>query len=164
MSILLILSSLALPSFRAMRHQMQVRNTTHEFASWLALARSEAIMRRTGRVVMCVASSDKACDQQGDWRKGWLLFHDLNGNARLDAEDTVIRYSPGLPLGLRATGNTPVARYVAYVPSGRTLLVSGGLQMGTWSFCHEHSQTVGRQLVLNAAGRVRMAHWTPDSC
>lgn len=164
MAVTVVLSSLALPSLRSMYHPLQVRNTAHEFASWLAAARSEAIMRRNGRVVMCIASSDQGCDSLGDWRKGWLMFHDINGNAQLDTSDTVIRYSTGLPGGLHARGNTPVARYVAYMPSGRTLLVSGGLQMGTWSFCHENSETAGWQVVLNAAGRTRMTRWTPDAC
>jgi type IV fimbrial biogenesis protein FimT len=164
MAIAAILSSLALPALRSMYHPLQVRNTAHEFAAWLAMARSEAIMRRNGRVVMCIASSDQGCDPIGDWRKGWLMFHDLNGNAQLDAQDTVIRYSIGLSEGLHAKGNTSVTRYVAYVPSGRALLVSGGLQMGTWSFCHEYNDTTGWQVVLNATGRARMARWTPDDC
>lgn len=147
-----------------MFYPLQVRNTAHEFASWMAMARSEAIKRRRGRVVLCVANSITACDDQGDWHNGWLLFHDMNENAQLDAEDTVIRYQSKLSDGLIVRGNTHVASYVAYVSSGRTLLVSGGLQVGTLSVCHQQVLTAGWQVILSATGRVRLARWKPDQC
>ncbi|MDZ4187886.1 MAG: GspH/FimT family pseudopilin [Hydrogenophaga sp.] len=159
-----VLSLAAVPALRAMFFPLQVRNTAEEFSSWMSMARSEAIKRRHGRVVVCVASSIDACDAQGDWQKGWLLFHDVNGNSELDLEDTVIRYQSKLPEGLIIRGNTHVASYISYVSSGRTLLVSGGLQVGTLSFCHQKSVTAGRQLVLSATGRVRLVRWTPDIC
>lgn len=164
LTIAVVLSLAAVPSLYAMFYPLQVRNTAHEFASWMAMARSEAIKRRRGRVVMCVASSIDSCDEQGGWQKGWLLFHDMNGNAQLDLEDTVIRYQSKLSDGLIIRGNTHVANYVAYVSSGRTLLVSGGLQVGTLSLCHQRSETSGWQVILSATGRVRLARWTPDPC
>ena len=164
MAVAVAVSLMVVPSFHAMFHRLQVRTAVDEWVSWMAMARSEAIKRRHGRVVICIASSQVRCDEQGDWQNGWLMFHDLNGNARLDAEDTVIRYGAARTPRLRAWGNTHVRRYVSYVSSGRTLLVSGALQVGTWSFCHRDSATVGWQVVLSATGRARVAPWEPVGC
>jgi type IV fimbrial biogenesis protein FimT len=165
MAIAIILGLTAVPSLSSVLKQMQVRNAAQEFASWTAMARSEAIKRRQGRVVMCVASSIDACDKHGNWHMGWLLFHDLNGNSQLDAEDAVIRYQSALAEGLSIRGNTHVAHYVAYSSAGRASLVSGGLQMGTWSFCHLQSPSTTRwQLVLSATGRVRMVSGVSPVC
>lgn len=164
LALAVFLALAAAPSLSAWRAALQVRLAVDEFASWMAMARSEAIKRRRGRVVLCVAPSPTACQPLGGWRQGWLMFHDVNGNAQMDVEDTLIRYQPGGDGGLKITGNTHVARYIAYTPSGRTLLVSGALQVGTITFCHPDSGAPGRQLVLSATGRVRLARSTSASC
>jgi type IV fimbrial biogenesis protein FimT len=164
LSVAVVLALAAAPSLDALRYQLQVRLAVDEFASWMAMARSEAIKRRQGRVVMCPAASSAACKQLGGWGQGWLMFHDLNGNAILDAEDTVIRYQGADGRGLIVTGNTHVVRYISYTPAGRTLLVSGGLQVGTITFCHPESRAPGWRLILSATGRVRLARSTSVVC
>ena len=72
-----ILAMVAVPSLSAAFYELQVRSAAHEFAAWMTLARSEAIKRRQGRVVVvvCAASSTSAtCAIGGGWRNGWLLF------------------------------------------------------------------------------------------
>lgn len=156
-----ILVMVAVPSLSAAFYELQVRSAAHEFAAWMTLARSEAIKRRQGRVVMCAASSTSAtCATGGGWRNGWLLFHDVNGNAQLDGGELVMRSQSGLSQQLLIRGNSHVANYVSYVPSGQTLLVSGAIQVGTFSFCHPRG-IQGWQVVLSATGRVRMAKWLP---
>lgn len=159
-----LLTLAVIPSLQAVRHQLQVDQTTQEFVSWMAMARSESIKRRRGRVVMCVAQSAAACHARGDWSQGWLMFHDLNGNARVDPGDVVIRYQAGLAPGLSVTGNVQVARYLSYAPSGRALLVSGGFQAGTITFCQLKSDTRGWQVVLSGVGRARMVRSPPGAC
>ena len=91
-----ILVMVAVPSLSAAFYELQVRSAAHEFAALMTLARSEAIKRRQGRVVMCAASSGATCATGGGWRNGWLLFHDVNGNAQLDAGELVMRTQSGL--------------------------------------------------------------------
>ena len=91
-----ILVMVAVPSLSAAFYELQVRSAAHEFAAWMTLARSEAIKRRQGRVVMCAASSSATCATGGGWRNGWLLFHDVNGNAQLDGGELVMRSQSGL--------------------------------------------------------------------
>ncbi len=71
-----------------------------------------------------------------------------------------MRSQGGFSPQLLIRGNSHVANYVSYVPSGQTLLVSGAIQVGTFSFCHPRG-IQGWQVVLSATGRVRMAKWLP---
>jgi type IV fimbrial biogenesis protein FimT len=155
-----ILITVAVPSLGSVFYELQVRSAAHEFAAWMTQARSEAIKRRQGRVVVCATSSGTTCTASGGWLNGWLLFHDVNGNAQLDGEELIMRHQNGFSQQLLIRGNSHVAHYVSYAPSGQTLLVSGAIQVGTFSFCHEKG-TQGWQVVLSATGRIRIAKWSP---
>jgi len=58
------------------------------------------------------------------------VFHDINNNAVLDEEESVIHARPALPDGFRVTGNGPVSRYIAYTPTGATKLISARFRQG----------------------------------
>jgi type IV fimbrial biogenesis protein FimT len=164
LAVVAVLITVALPPLQIMAQRLRIGNAAQEFASWTSMARSEAIKRRRGRVVLCVASTPLACNTQGDWQQGWLMFHDVNNNAQLDPEDTVIRYQSALSSGLVIRGNNHVSRYISYTAVGRTFLISGALQLGTVTICHEGGDVAGWQAVLSATGRVRLVRWVPDVC
>jgi type IV fimbrial biogenesis protein FimT len=56
-----------------------------------------------------------------------------------------------------ATGNTTVGRYVSFGASGRSLLLNGGFQAGTITFCESGANAKeGWLLVVNAVGHARL--------
>lgn len=163
-AIALVLLTLAVPAMGRWLDRWQLDTAVHAVLSDLALIRSEAI-RRGGLVVMCTAAETaSACDDTLDWSSGCLLFVDLNGNARRDADEPIVRHGERLPGGWVLKGNTPVRRYVAYHASGRTRQVSGALQMGTFTLCKPGSGMNGRQIVISASGRPRVQSAAANAC
>ncbi|WP_152220444.1 GspH/FimT family pseudopilin [Pseudomonas sp. SCB32] len=71
--VLVILISVAAPSFTSTLRDSQVATTSGELQTALQLARSEAVMRHN-RVTVCrrnAAGDD--CENGTDWSTGWLL-------------------------------------------------------------------------------------------
>ncbi len=159
-----ILLAIGIPAFSSLAHTSRLSSFTNELISSLHLARSEAI-KRNSRSVMCKSDGGISCAASGGWHQGWLVFHDANNNAELDAGETVILTRQALPAGFSLTGNTPVARYISYAPTGKTKLISGGLQMGTLTLCNESgSPGSAREVIISSTGRPRTAKIVLASC
>jgi type IV fimbrial biogenesis protein FimT len=136
----------------------------NSFLSNLYLARSEAI-KRNSRAVLCKSSDGLACSDSGGWHQGWILFHDANNNAALDASEAVILTQSALPPGFMLTGNMPVARYISYSAIGATELTSGAFQAGTLTLCSNSSSSGNaRHIVISSTGRPRIQRASLSSC
>lgn len=150
-----ILLSIGIPSFASFIGSSRLASATNELVSSLHLARSEAI-KRNSRAALCKSASGVACSSSGGWQQGWIVFHDANNNAALDAGEALILTRPALPSGLLLTGNGPVSNYISYAPSGAARLVSGAWQFGTLTLCQQSTGQGGaRQIVISSTGRVR---------
>lgn len=158
-----VLAALAIPSFVVVIQQARLSTATHELMSAISLARSEAI-KRNARVVLCVANGEAStCALTGNWQQGWLLFEDVNHNGLRDNTERVIRQQPAFHSELVIQGNGPVSRYVSFLGTGRSQLLSGAMQAGTISLCHRNSGVQGRAIVMNVVGRPRVKTWTPTT-
>ena len=131
----------------------QQRNAAAALALALQSARSEAL-RRNERVDLCPSVDGSTCDPAGRWEAGWLTFVDEDGNGRRDPAEPLV--SVAAPAGAKITvsGNRPVARYVSYTPYGHTRLVTGALQMGTFTVCKPGLGVI--EVVLANGGRPRV--------
>ena len=159
-----ILLGIGIPSFASLSHSSRLSGATNELVSALHLTRSEAI-KRNSRVVMCISATGTSCAASGDWHQGWLVFHDANNNAALDAGETVILGRPVFPPGLKLTGNLWVSKYISYTSSGSTRTVSGMLQVGTLTVCNESAVSgKAREVVISGTGRPRSTTITKASC
>ena len=155
LAIAAILLAVAIPGFASLYQASLLSSVTNELVSSLHLTRSEAIKRRS-RAVMCPSATGTSCAGSGGWHQGWVVFHDPNNNAALDAGETVILARPGLPAGFRVTGNAPVSRYVSYTPAGGAKLISGAFQAGTLTLCNDSGAgNAARQSVISSTGRPR---------
>jgi len=176
LALLAILAALAAPAMGQMVAQQRLNAAAAEKFGALALARSEAI-KQGRRVVLCRAGPEPAPKQRcathsntvsapaHQWSAGWLLFADLNGNAEREDGEMLLRVGAAAPAGVLVRGNTPVARYVSYMPQGHTLLVTGAFQAGTITLCQAGlSPSPAVQIVINRNGRPRQVRTTVDSC
>jgi type IV fimbrial biogenesis protein FimT len=159
-----ILMSLTVPAMNGMLKTHKAISATSALFAGLNLARSEAI-KRNARAVLCKTANGVACTPSGGWEQGWILFHDLNNNAVLDAgEQVVLQQGPASP-GIRLRGNLPIANYVSYTPTGTAKLISGAFQAGTFTLCVESSTSNDvRQIVLSGTGRARSQKGTSNDC
>lgn len=95
-SILSVLSLLAIPAYGDFVITNRITTATSELHSALLYARSEAL-KRGGNVVICRSSStlsenpkcDKANSELG-WGSGWIVFHDRDSNRRFSDGDEIL--------------------------------------------------------------------------
>ena len=159
-----IVLSIAVPALSSATVGMQRSSLVNSYFAGLLFTRSEAAKRRV-RVVMCKASSFAACSPSGTWDQGWLIFHDANNNALLDAGEAVLQYQQGFPAGWSMTGNLHVSRYISYTPTGDAKLTSGAMQIGTLTLCKRSAGTIeASQIVISSSGRPRTRKVTLLSC
>ncbi len=163
-SLVAILLSLAMPSLAGMANSMRLTTATNSLFSSLMLARNEAIMRNS-RAVVCKSATGNACITTGDWEQGWIVFHDANNNAALDAGEVVFLREHAVSRPIRLTGNGPVASYVSYNAMGETTYPSGALQFGTLTICNESATQVdARKIKISSNGRPRTLKTTVANC
>lgn len=117
---LAILMGLAVPSFSTLLSGWRRDSAVNDFMGDLQLARSTAI--RTSRAVaMCVSSDATTCDaspSRNDWRQGWIVFSDLDGNnTRNNNEPFIVQRGP--VIGLQ--------RMDSSIAQGRLVFRSNGL-------------------------------------
>lgn len=160
-----MLTLVALPAMTGMLDTQRRISSVNSFVSSLHLARSEAI-KRNGRAVVCKSSSGDQCTRAGDWGRGWIVFHDTNNNASVDAGELVLRQQGPLNERLRLTGNQPVAHYVSYSASGSAKMLSGAFQAGTFTLCPTsgNRDDAVRKIILSGTGRPRTVDGSPSDC
>lgn len=159
LAVLGLLLSLAIPAFNAQRRDTALVAATNQWLAWLQRARLESIA--LGRpVVLCPSAGTQpaACTNGLPWSTGFLLFVDDNRNGAFDGQDVLLRQETPSHRWLRIRGNGSVSRYVNFHADGVARRVSGAFQAGTFTVCvvGETDPRFFRQLVLSAAGRVRI--------
>ncbi len=158
-----LLAGLAIPSMNTMFQTQRTRSAVGNFMSALHFARSEAI-KRSGRAVMCKSATGLTCTKGGGWDQGWIVFHDSNNNAAIDAGELLVGQQ-GPVSGLRLHGNQPVANYVSYSASGSAKLTSGAFQAGTFTMCPLSGNGADvRKIVLSGTGRPRSTNGSAVDC
>jgi type IV fimbrial biogenesis protein FimT len=159
-----ILMGMGAGSFRPLLQKIRLQSQAEDLLAGLFLARSEAIKRGV-RVTACVSSDGAHCLTKGDWDQGWLIFEDLDANALRAESEALIQVHTAMPTMIKAVGNSPVARYVSYAPTGRSVYVSGAFQAGTITLCSASVQTAPAwSLVVNAVGKPRLDKSASTSC
>lgn len=128
-------------------------NQAQALANDLAIARSEAI-KRGRRVILCRSGDGQRCADAGGWEAGWMTYIDIDGNGRPADASAVLHRTPNTETGITVRGNRPVESYVAFIGSGHARLLSGGLQMGTFTVCRPGLDA--HRVVLANSGRARV--------
>jgi len=164
LGILAVVMLIAVPGIASMGNGMKLSAMSNDLMSHLYLARGESI-KRHGRVALCKSADGVSCTSTGGWEQGWIVFHDSDNNGVRDAGEPLVARMEALPPGWHLAGNSAVARYISFHPTGTTKLVSGAFQAGTLTLCRESAHaTEARQVVLSAVGRPRVQSATVTSC
>ncbi len=164
LAIAAILATIAVPSFASLIASSRLSSATNSMIASLHLARSEAI-KRNSRTVLCPSATGTACAGSGGWQQGWLVFHDPNNNAALDAGEAVIFAKEAMAGEIHLTGNDTMSNYISYVATGATEQISGAFLSGTLTVCDASgASTSARKIVISKTGRPRTAKLTLDIC
>ena len=164
LTIVAIVQTLAAPAMSGFVDSMRLTAGINTLFSSVHIARSEAV-KRSARVVLCKSTTGNSCTSTGGWEQGWIVFHDTNNNASLDAGEIRLLWEQALPHRLRLAGNSQVASYVSYTSVGTTGLTSGAFQAGTFTLCLQSSTPVeARQIVISSSGRSRTTKAIVSQC
>jgi type IV fimbrial biogenesis protein FimT len=153
-AILVILASIALPSFRPMIANNRIVATTNDLVGDLALARSEAAKRGgTTVVTVCASSNGSSCSGATDWSGGRLVFVDGGTQGTVDGTDStkVLRNSRAVTSLVITSSGFSTVGFVSYSADGS---ISSNLP-GTITVCS--SGFIGRVVSISNIGRTSLA-------
>ena len=166
-----LLLSAVIPNMRTFLRNNQLSGGVNDMLRSIQIARTEAIKRQNGNVVICgtaapaVADTAMSCDYATF--KGWFVFQDTNGNWQHDAAEPVIERH-GL-LDTNVTVKTDAnARIVSFGPSGFANPAGVKVPMRTLVICDSRGvQQVGtaataRALFISTTGRSRVSSTWQD--
>ena len=104
-AIVAILAMVAAPSFSQAILSAKLSAYANNFMASAQLARSEAI-KRNSTVRLCRSADGLSCAANGDWKQGWIVFHDVTNNGTVDSGDTVIQVQEALSADYSFTGDS----------------------------------------------------------
>ena len=153
LSIVALLLAFGVPSFREFVARNRLDGAAQELMTSLQLARSEAT-RRGAQVAVRLAGTAGS----KNWGSGWTMFVDADGDGTLDTGEEVIRRGMALTAPLTLIGSSSFDTFIAFNRDGRLTNAGGGY----FVLCEGGSLTEGgqsraRAVLVNGAGRVRMA-------
>jgi len=165
-----ILLMLSAPSLSRMIKSNSMSSGVNSFMSDLRFARSEAI-RLGGGVVMCRSDDPEAASPacgtgagpgSAGWVSGWIIFHDLNTNGSLDANEPILRVQAAfksVDVINNTAANSPKFRFT---PTGRLLDTASAVQItfGGGQFATD----LKRVVCVSFGGRARVAGDGSTSC
>lgn len=143
-----ILASLAAPSMREGILNGQTKELSLEFTAALHLAQSEAINRG---VQVSIEPMQTTANQ---WKTGWNIFEDPDGDGVLDAGEELIQThnmtSEGLTL---VSKDATFSNWLAFLPTG-TSRGNGGIS-GGFRICRaDNNITKSRKVTIQSSGNI----------
>lgn len=148
-----ILLGIAAPAFNDLLLDSKRTAAVNAFAHSIHLARMAALNH--GRTVsICRSLDGQTCSNDTvDWQAGWIVFV----NADRDEPPVRDTHEPILSVQGAASGNTISSNRRSYSFQPHT----NGVVNGTLVFCDSRGPTQARAIIINHAGRPRLA--TRDS-
>ena len=149
-TIIVALTSIAIPSFQRLKMQQQSYQVYSVLVSALNFTRSSAITSKI-TTTLCPNHNNVECGK--DWTNGILIFTDRNQDGKFDVgADEILKITakPHHPHSLKwsSFGNRP---FIRYSPLGHTLN-----QNGTFVYCPKDGNSLYAQaIIVNRTGRIR---------
>lgn len=152
LAILVVLATLAGPSFTAMFANNRISSATNDLIADLARARNEAV-RRGGIVTVCASSDATTCNTTApDWGKGRLVIIGASVTS-VSATDILRRSSVSSQLTITPASFTTTG-YLSYNAEGAVTSTNDG----TFTICQ--SGFIGRVVTVTKIGRSSLAKTT----
>jgi type IV fimbrial biogenesis protein FimT len=160
MGLLIILMTLAAPSFQQTIASTRLTTATNDLYTSLAQARSDAI-RQGQRMTVCKSSDGTSCDTgTTTWSIGWITVVDTTRTAAtpsVDTGETVSYVAQAVDPSVVIQGNGNMANYVSFGADGQSKTINGGFLAGTIRVCSTSAalsdDTRARHITINIAGR-----------
>lgn len=145
LSLIGILTGVALPASVTLIQQYRLRSAAWELFHTINSVRATAVMRNR-RITL--ANGD------GNWQTGATFFEDDNDSGEQDEAETLLKRLPAQQ-SIQIHGNYWVRDYISYLPDGSAYTTSGAFQVGTLTLC-KPGLNRHYTLVISIGGRLRM--------
>ena len=148
-ALLAILGGLAVPAFTGLLYDSMRSNAVNAFVHTVFLARSEA-MKRGQTVSICKSPDGNSCNNTAsDWNTGWIAFANIDRDEPpvRDENEPILAVQGAWPRG-RITANRKAFSFRPHVQ---------GIVNGTIVFCDPRGSATARAIIINRAGRPRLA-------
>ena len=163
LSIVAILTALALPSFNLLIERWRIRDAVESMRSTFLLARSEAIKRGGGIGIQKLPKTTPGCilaNANQEWGCGWFVFEDNNNDGKWQVSEARLQ-----------TVTTPANVNVMHNSGGTNIKVDrygkmSGLNAKGFTFSPEPagiSSPATRGLCMSSGGRIRVIEDVPCS-
>jgi len=149
MSLVAIMTSVAVPSFNGSLKKNRAVTQTNNLVLAFSLARSESVKRNI-QVSVCSSTNQSTCASSTNWANGWIVFVDQNNNGtfeddgdsnlcelganNLPSEDCLLKTHPGLSGNPTMTGSSNNVQYQ-----------SDGAVVAAALFTHTPSSCIGNE-------------------
>ncbi len=156
LGIISILASFMAPSFADLIQRSRATTVHNWIVTSIMVARQTAVTYNV-MTTLCPSSTGISCS--GQWHDGSIVFIDRNRNARVDDEDTIIKWFQypldGGTIKWRSFRNR---KYLQITSMGYT-----NFQNGNFVYCPANQDPrFRRQIVINMIGRARSVHDTDN--
>ena len=153
LSIVSILSYLALPALTSARWSSEASQFTQLLSRSMAIARNRAVA--TGeRITLCASTDRRNCLKHWRGEVSILVFTDRNRNYQLDGGDTLHLQQRLMLRHVDAHWRGSLGR-----PYMRFRIDGSAIEYGRYSYCPRDGNPRGfRQLVVNRVGRAYLHH------
>jgi type IV fimbrial biogenesis protein FimT len=124
MAIAAIILMIAIPSFRYVTSSNRAAQEVNALLGDMRYARAEAV-KEGQQVTICASSDGLNCSGLSDWKNGWIVFSDPNGNHVVDVTNPVtepiLRVQNSFTLAFKSTDTfqaTPALKWVVFNREG----------------------------------------------
>lgn len=171
LSLVAILATLAVPNMRDFVRNNRLTSAGNGLLHSMQLARTEAIKRQNGNVVVCATDTPDAADAglacTGGAFSGWFVFVDANSNWTHQAAEPVIEKHASVDSSVTVSNDNN--GIVSYGPSGFANPPGGGkVPTATVVICDERgnsqqgTDSTARAVFITNTGRVRVSRTYAD--
>ena len=163
-AIIAILAAIAMPAMKSMVERNAVAGQVNSMVGSINLARAEAI-KRNANVVVCRStnaetSSSPTCSAGSEWKTGWMVFLDRDGNGLYSAANGDVL--------LRVQGEFKDSSGIVQNKAGSVVFRSTGILQGnmtrfTFSSASD-TASQQRMVCVGKSGRARSTREELDMC
>jgi prepilin-type N-terminal cleavage/methylation domain-containing protein len=152
LAVVAVFATLAAPGMQSLMASQQVSAAASELQASTLQTRNTALARNQQTVMQPLDGTNST---NGDFKNGWRIYVDVNGNQSYDAGTDVLIFShDALPDSITVTPPTGKANQMTY--SGLGFLVSTwSTGNATWTISAT-STTRTKSLTISTSGRVRV--------
>lgn len=162
-SLVAILTTLAIPSFSEVLRQWRRDSATRELSTTIQLARSEAI-KTSRQIVVCPSADGASCADSTEWNAGWIVFVDDEvittasaGNPVVNTEERILKVVSAQS-GVASIESSEGVEWMQFLPNG---LMGSATTTLTVTPSGANSNTKVDKITVSRVGRVSVVTELP---